>query len=180
MANEYDKILRDNFREPKAALLRQLVPGNITGIRSLVPKLQHTIEREPDTVAEITTEEGRQFIVHIEWQSTNDPAMAARMAMYDLLLAQTYKLDVLGAVLYLGNDPLKMKDTYSFFDFRYRCKMIDVRQLDPEIFLSSDNAGEVMFAILVGSSDQESKTMIIVGFLLNCKCFLAMIRQRFR
>ena len=99
--------------------------------------------------------------MHIEWQSTNDPAMAARMALYDLLLAQTYKLDVLGAVLYLGNDPLRMKDTWSFFDFWYRCKMIDVRQLDPEIFLSSDNAGEVMFAILAGSSDIAQKKAVV-------------------
>ena len=173
MPNDYDKILRDNFREPKAALLRQLVTGNITKVHPLVPKLQRTLEREPDTVAEVQTEDGRHFIVHIEWQSTNDPAMASRMALYDLLLNQTYKREVLGAVLYLGNDPLRMKNVHTFFDFRYQCRMTDVRLLDPETFLSSDDAGEVLFAVLAGNSNMEEKGAIIRRIFIKLQQLLA-------
>ena len=162
MSNEYDKILRDNFKELKTNLLRQLVTAKIVIARSLVPKMQQTvIERETDTVAEIETVEGKRFIVHIEWQSSNDPRMASRMAMYDLMLNQTYGMEVMGAVLYLGNDPLRMNREHSFFDFRYQCKMIDVRQLDPEIFLASDNAGEIIFAILTGEGGLEQKEVTI-------------------
>ena len=161
MANEYDKILRDNFKEPKAALLRRLITDIITGIRPLIPKLQYTLEREPDTVAEVQTAEGKQFIVHVEWQSSNDAKMAERMALYDLLLAQAHRQEVLGAVIYLGNEPMRMSSTYSFFRFHYECEIIDARQLDPEGFLQSDDAGEVIFAVLAGSSEVEQKTTII-------------------
>jgi len=119
MSNEYDKILRDNFKELKTNLLSQLVTAKIVIARSLVPNMQQTvIERETDTVAEIETVEGKRFIVHIEWQSSNDPRMASRMAMYDLMLNQTYGMEVMGAVLYLGNDPLRMNREHSFLDFR--------------------------------------------------------------
>jgi len=87
--------------------------------------------------------------------------MASRMAMYDLMLNQTYGMEVMGVVLYLGNDPLRMNSEHSFFDFRYQCKMIDVRQLDPEVFLASDNAGEIIFAILTGEDGLKQKEVTI-------------------
>lgn len=174
MANEYDKILRSNFREPKERLLKQLIPATIVSIRSVVPKLQQTIlERETDTVAEAETEDGKRFIIHIEWQSSNDKKMASRMALYDLLLAQTYQLEVMGAVLYLGNDPLRMTDTYSFFGFSYQCKMIDVRLLDPELFLQSDDAGELIFAILTGTGGIEQKVAIAKRIMYKLHNLLA-------
>ena len=162
MANEYDKILRENFSIPKPVLLRQLIPENIVSIRPIVPKVRQPIlEREADIVADVITVTGEHFLLHIEWQSSNDANMAGRMAMYDLMLNQTYKLPVLGAVLYLGNDPLKMNDTHTFFNFRYQCKMIDVRQLEPSVFLQSDDAGEVIFSILTGTDNHQEKQKTI-------------------
>lgn len=39
--------------------------------------------------------------------------------------------------------------------------MLDVRLPDPETFLESDDAGEMIFAILAGSGDEEQKLKII-------------------
>lgn len=116
MAGEYDKILRENFKAPKVNLLRQLIPAEIVSIQPIIPKLRHTIlEKETDTVAEVITEEGKNFIVHIEWQSSNDYSMASRMALYDLMLYETYGKEVMGVVLYVGNDKLRMPDSLNFF-----------------------------------------------------------------
>lgn len=87
MANEYDKILRETFKYPKYNLLKQLLQVEAVSIKSLPPKTQQTVlEWEADTVLEVVPVEGDPFIVHIEWQSGNDPRMAFRMARYDLLL----------------------------------------------------------------------------------------------
>ncbi len=73
MPNEYDKILREIFKEPKGNLLRLLLRKDTVSIRPLIPKVQQTIlERETDTLAEVATAEGKQFFVHTEGQSTND------------------------------------------------------------------------------------------------------------
>ena len=162
MANEYDKILRENFKSPKTNLLRHLIPAEIISIQPLIPKLQHTIlEKETDTIAEILTEEGKSFIIHIEWQSSNDSKMASRMAMYDLMLYQTYQQEIMGVVLYVGNEKLRMQKSLNFFDFHYRCRMLDVRLLDPETFLSSNDPGEIIFAILAGKGGEEQKVEIV-------------------
>ncbi|MXV17158.1 hypothetical protein [Hufsiella ginkgonis] len=160
MANDFDKILRENFREPKMRLLRELLQSGTTTIKPLVPRVQQTvIEREADTIAEVTSPGRKNYIIHIEWQSSNDPKMSLRMAIYDLLLYQAYEKDVLGIVLYVGREKLSMQDTLAFFGQRYNCRMLDIRSFDTELFLGSDDPGEVMMAILMGNDDQKLYTI---------------------
>jgi len=101
------------------------------------------------------------IMVEPETQDASKVANFKIDLFYDLMLNQAYGMEVMGAVLYLGNDPLRMDSEHSFFDFRYQCKMIDVRQLDPEVFLASDNAGEIIFAILTGEGGLEQKEVTI-------------------
>ena len=162
MANEFDKILRELFRKPKLALLRQIIPDDIVEVNTLTPKVQQTItEREGDSVLEITNAHGRKYILHLEWQSTNDPQMAVRMATYDLWLFQTYNLEVKGLVLYVGIQPLRMHNHISFFGFSYTFEAIDTKRLDPDIFLNSDDPDELVFSILAGIQSREERLEII-------------------
>jgi predicted transposase/invertase (TIGR01784 family) len=162
MGNEFDKILRELFRQPKMALLYQLLRDDIVKVVPLTPKMQQIVtEKEGDTVLEITNAENRRYILHIEWQSTNETKMAIRMATYDLWLYQTYGIDVQGLVLYVGNEHLRMKNSVSFFGFHYSCEIIDTKQLDPDIFLDSDDPDEIVFSILAGLQTKEEQLKII-------------------
>jgi hypothetical protein len=54
MANEFDKLLRELFRQPKMALLYQLLHDEIIKVVPLAPKVQQMVtEKEGDTVLEI-------------------------------------------------------------------------------------------------------------------------------
>jgi hypothetical protein len=183
--NEYDKILRENFRAPKAALLKSLLQVEAVSIKALLTKVHQTVvEREADSVLEIVTADGQRFIAHLEWQSSNDPKMALRMAMYDLMLHQTYGMDVLGMVFYVGMDKLDMKSDLSFFGFHYHCQVVDVRNLNHEIFLDSDDPGELILAILAGNETGSQKLTIIKRILGKLQSLLgknpAELRKRLK
>lgn len=151
MANEYDKVLRESFKCPKFKLLKQLLQVEAVGVKPVPPKTQQTIlEWEADTVLEVTPAEGEPFILHMEWQSTNDPRMAFRMARYDLLLCESYRKKVMGVVIYVGEKPMTMENNFESFGLHYTCPMIDIRDISPDVFLSSDDPGEVVLAILAG------------------------------
>jgi predicted transposase/invertase (TIGR01784 family) len=159
MANEYDKVLRESIKEPKHNLLKQLLGVDAVHIRAVPQKVRQTIvEREADTVLEVETIKGDKFIVHIEWQSTNDSRMHLRMARYDLLLMESYHYDVMGVVVYVGNEKLTMKDGFKSFGSQYTYILKDIREFAPEVFLSSNDPGELVLAILAGWKD--GKTVI--------------------
>lgn len=171
MANEYDKILRESFRCPKHNLLKQLLRVEAISIRPLPPKVQQTIlEREADTVLEIVPFSGEPYVLHIEWQSWNDSKMAFRMARYGLLLDDCYDRRVMGVVIYVGERPMTMKDSFHSFGHHYTCPMIDIRDVSPEVFLSSEDPGEVVLAILAG---REGKQEVIRQILHKLRILTA-------
>ncbi|BAV06582.1 hypothetical protein SAMN05421788_107244 [Filimonas lacunae] len=155
MANEYDKILRETFKNPKHNLLKSLLAIETDKILPLPTKVQQTIiEREADTVVEVVPVTGTSFILHVEWQSTNDHQMAFRMAKYDLLLAECYGKKVMGIVIYVGEKTMTMVNSYESFGLQYTCPIIDIRNISSKVFLSSDDPGEVLLAILTGNGDK--------------------------
>lgn len=101
--------------------------------------------READTVLEVTPETGEPFIVYIEWQSGNDQRMAFRMARYDLLLCDSYNQKVMGMVIYVGEKPMSMENSFHSFGLQYTCPIMDIRDISPDVFLSSDDPGDVAF-----------------------------------
>lgn len=160
MANEYDKILKEIFGHAKTSLIKLLTEAEIISIKTLPPKVkQTTVEKEADTVAEVTTADGQNFLTHIGWQSANDATMHERMLFYNCLLRVRYQKGVLGAVVYVGNDALNMPDSITSFGLQYNFRVIDVRSLDPELFLSSDDPAQWIFAVLAGSN--ADKTLLI-------------------
>jgi hypothetical protein len=83
--NDYDRILRENFREPSIGLLKKILRMKSVQALPLPTKMQRTLEVEADGFYLVTEETEEQYIVHIEWQTTNDPEMAGRMLLYHAL-----------------------------------------------------------------------------------------------
>ncbi|WP_153796472.1 hypothetical protein [Foetidibacter luteolus] len=156
--HEYDKILKELFAQVKATMLKLLFNIEAVQIISLGGKLQQTIlEKEADTVAEITTTHGEQFIMHIEWQTTNDRKMADRMLLYNNLLRLKYNKPVRGVVVYLGSDKLRMEASIKTYGLNYRYKLVDIRQLKPSGFLQASEAAGWILAVLAGKGADKRK-----------------------
>lgn len=157
----YDKVLRENLEKPGQLLLHYFF--NNAGIKteSMPNRIrQHILEKETDTLV-LLKEDGKEpFIFHLEFQSTNDSRMAARMASYDFMLHLKYDMEVVSAVIYTGEKPMKMNNTVSFNGNHYACRLIDIREMDPEIFLRSDKSKEVVLAILAGGDSYDRRQII--------------------
>jgi hypothetical protein len=145
MANHYDKILKENIEEILIPLAEKLLQISIADAKELPDAIQITLEREPDVLKIIDDE----YILQVEFQSTDEVGMVDRMYLYHALLWIKYHLPVKQYVIYIG-DKTKLQMTESLVlenvDFRYQ--LINIQDFNYEIFLNSDKVEEVMMAIL--------------------------------
>ncbi|MCB0598060.1 MAG: hypothetical protein KDD28_28540, partial [Phaeodactylibacter sp.] len=68
-ANKYDKIIKENLEALFLPFLEQLLGIRILSAERLPVRLQTTLEREPDFVRKIVNEEGKESILHLEFES---------------------------------------------------------------------------------------------------------------
>lgn len=151
--------MRKNLEHPSTDLLSCFVSGRVTGITPLPPRVSQIFEQEPDTLLLLEMED-RKNIFHLEFQSTNDYRMADRMACYHYLLRLKYRMEVTSVVIYTGNEKLSMRNFIRQGHNYYEYQLIDIRDMDPEIFLHSQRAAEVMLAILTGRNNEDKASMI--------------------
>jgi predicted transposase/invertase (TIGR01784 family) len=173
MAMEKDKTSRKGFIQPDPELLSKLLSMDIVKVERVPPRVRQTmLERETDVVLLIQTKEGKKFILHLEFQSNNDPKMVIRMAIYDYILYEEQKLEVLSIVLYIGKEPLNMENEINFFGNHYSCKILDIRDLDSQWFIESNNPRLLIYSFLAGR-DEEDKKEIIQKILFKLQVLLA-------
>ncbi len=100
------------------------------------------------------TEQGE--IVHLEFQSSNEPFMEVRMAAYYIDLVQKFGHHVRQVLVYVGRDRLRMQDRYESPAMSFRYSLVDIRSLDGERFLSSPAVGDQILAVLMRLKDHRA------------------------
>ena len=87
-------------------------------------------------------------LVHLELQSGNDPGMPLRMAEYCLGVFRLYGKFPRQILLYVGKAPLRMDSQLRSPDLWYRYRAVDVRDLDGDRLLESEDIGDNIIAIV--------------------------------
>jgi predicted transposase YdaD len=145
----YDTALKLLLQSPASVVLSAL---NGAAIRSWlnveVPKMQ-------SARLDLLGQERGGGLVHIEIQSTNDSEMALRMAEYCLYVYRKFSRFPHQTVLYVGQDPMRMKEQLSGERVSFAYDLVDIRELDGDRLLSSEQAGDNVIAILAGWRDRE-------------------------
>ena len=85
---KFDNILKENIEAVFLPLVEKMLGISIKETIELKDKIQRTIQREMDFLKIVIDHEGRKFILHLEFQTTNDPNMIYRMAEYRAILLQ--------------------------------------------------------------------------------------------
>ena len=148
MAQDIDKIFREVLKDIFPAVAQKVL-GLPDGVyKSLPVDLQYTSEREADQVWQITPPGGQPFILHCEFQSTNDKQMLARMLLYYGFLYYQQKLPIRQFLIYVGKDKLLMEHGFQSDSLSYRYHLIDLRSFPYQTFLGSSSSREVLLAIL--------------------------------
>jgi hypothetical protein len=113
--------------------------------------------------ADLLGETADGSLVHVELQSGNEPAMPLRMAEYCLGVFRLFGKFPRQAVLYVGQAPLAMGSELRGLDVSFRYRMIDIRNLDGDLLLESQETGDNVIAILARLRDHKAAIRKIVG-----------------
>jgi predicted transposase YdaD len=138
----YDTTLKELLRTPPIKLIALLTgapPAELLTIEFPAVKMRKTdlIFRQPD-----------EEVHHFELQSENDTAMDYRMLEYYPLLCLEFGRPPQQTVLYVGNEPLRMKGRLDHPRLRFSYRVIDIREFDAEPLLESDSPADNLLALL--------------------------------
>jgi predicted transposase YdaD len=152
--HEYDVALKLLLQSSADTVLQQVTRG-IRISRWLNPEMPQVQTSRVDLLGAA----GENSLVHIEFQSSNDPDMALRMAEYALRIYRTFRIFPKQIVLYVGEPKLRMSETFVEPDsvnpdFIFRYALHDFRDLDGAALLDSSHVEDNVLAILTRLQDQ--------------------------
>ncbi|MBF0607307.1 MAG: hypothetical protein SFH39_05935 [Candidatus Magnetobacterium sp. LHC-1] len=154
----YDKIIKELLRDIERPLLEKVLGIKADDISSLNVVTQLTDERETDFVAGINEDGRMAFIVHAEFQSTNDSKMPKRMLRYFVHIYSVYEVVVKQYVIFIGKDKMKMESELNLPDICYRYNLIDIRNTPCERFLYSGVPPEIVFSVLCDKGNRDDRS----------------------
>ncbi len=143
-----DIALKDIFEEIPYRLSKILAPAPI---KELLPTNFPSTELRVDFLARLEDES----ILHIEFQSFNDPNMPFRMLRYYLAILERYPNSPIKQLLvYVGNRKLRMKSRLRLRNLSFSYEMIDIRQIDCRVLLESPDPMDRLLACLCKVEDE--------------------------
>src|SRR5471032_2698192 len=143
---EYDVALKLLLRGSAKLTMRELTGTAIENwIDVELPKVVQ------NTRVDLLGETVDKGLVHLELQSGHDPDMPLRMAEYCLGVFRLFERFPRQVLLYVGEAPLRMASELRSDDVWFRYRAIDIRELDGERLLGSEEVGDNVIAICVSS-----------------------------
>ena len=115
-----------------------------------------------NTRVDLLGETADKGLVHLELQSGHDPDMPLRMAEYCLSVFRLFKRFPRQVLLYVGEAPLRMAGELRGDDVWFRYRAMDIRELDGERLLESEEVGDNVIAILAQLRDHKDAVRRIV------------------
>ena len=161
MAQDYDKIFKENIEEIILPLAEKLLNIKIEKSEKITQDLQHTIERKPDFLKKVIHEDSsKDYILHIEFQVADEPEMAYRMLEYYAMLLRSHDLNLKQAVFFIGDKIPKMNTRIEKENLSFGFTLIDMQQIDYKQFINSKKPEEVILAILADFGKEDTIKVI--------------------
>ena len=156
-----DLISKQLLRQLAVDFSNQLFGLNIVEAELLSSEQPRVEERRADLVARVKNHEGKSYILHVELQNDNQKHMPLRMMRYYTDLALEHEDEEIEQhLLYIGKAPLTMSDQVQARKWRYCYNVLDMRRLDSEDFLRSENPDALVLAILCDMGKREPDAVV--------------------
>jgi hypothetical protein len=104
-------------------------------------------------------------LIHLELQSGNDAGMPLRMAEYCLGVFRLFGRFPRQVLLYVGEAPLRMATKLRGGGLSFHYRAVDIRRLDGDRLLESEEVGDNVIAILAHLRDHKEAVRKIVARL---------------
>ena len=143
MAQRYDVSIKTLFlHEGDGIIRRRVFGGKVT--EHLATEQPQVSNRRADTVVRI--EDGS--LRHVELQADNEAGFGLRMLEYYVYFLRVLQQHIFQTVLYLGREPLRLETGYTSPSMSFEFRIINVRELDAEPLMASDDWADNVLAIL--------------------------------
>ena len=158
--NGYDKIIKENLEEIFRPLIERKLGIKILKSIPLKDKMQTTIEVEMDSFYDVTPEAGEPFILHLEFESGDNPKMVYRVSEYHGIALKEREREMKHIVIYLGMESPTMRTTLKPEEVFTGFDLLDVHSLDVENLLSSQVPGVVLIALLADYPPEDAEKIL--------------------
>ncbi len=161
MAQDYDKIFKENIEEIIMPLAEKILHIQTEALEEIPDDLQRTIERKPDFLKKVThAESSRDYILHIEFQKEDETDMVFRMLEYCAILLRQYKLPVRQYIFFIGSGKSKMRYALQYEHLQYAFEVKNIQDFTYQTFLESNKPEEVILAVLADFGTDKPETVI--------------------
>jgi len=156
---EYDVALKVLLQSPARSTLSELTGMAVAKWLDVeLPKVQNL---RLDLLGETADDQ----LIHLELQSGNDSAMALRMAEYCLGVFRLFGRFPRQVLVYVGEAPMRMATKLGGGGFSFEYEAVDVRSLDGDRLIESEEVGDNVIAILAHVRDHKEAVRKIVARL---------------
>lgn len=146
--NIYDKIFRENAEHLFIPLIAKLFKLKIASYKPLQVKFPKTSEGEVDFLYEIVDANQNKQILHVEFQSDNDPNMLERMQEYHSKIYKKFKLPISPLVINLSRKAFTARTQLKPEEIFKGYEVINLFELPTNEMLSSQVPEVVVLALL--------------------------------
>ena len=154
--HEYDITLKVLLRGSAGMAFQALTGGLVERWLDIeLPKMQNP---RMDLLGEFAD----GTLLHLELQSGNDAEMPLRMAEYALGVYRRFGQFPRQIVLYVGEPRLRMRPGLTGTRFSFTYELRDLRDLDGDVLLGSEEVGDNVLAVLANLRDRRSAVTEIV------------------
>lgn len=149
---KYDSIIKEIYQSLGTLIIKSILELGDGTLQHLNVELPQTEDRRLDFLARFE-QQGIEELIHIEFQSSNDPTMPYRMLNYaEHILSKFGNLKLNQAVIYMGKSPININTSLEnesrISRLSYKYKLIDMSAKDSRDFLESSEPGMLVLAIL--------------------------------
>jgi hypothetical protein len=148
----FDPILKEIFSEAIGTIY-YLATGKKIGKKVKVISAEINLVKtfRPDILVEADVE-----IIQVEIQAQQDKSLPKRMFRYYYAISEKYKKEPTQIVLFVGkgNPP---PSEYKTPKLTLKYEVLDMKKIDPDVFIKSKKPGEVIVGILAGKFKDKSK-----------------------
>ena len=154
---KYDITLRHLIRSGGREFLRAIgTEGHVTHVQTEFPS---TRERRVDSLAVVDSADGRQNLIHLEFQAAPDATMPRRMLEYycDILAwldsrrsarVDALPLEIVQTVVYVGTKRWNLKPGISSRNLDFRFEFVVTSKLDTQLLLEAGDLADAIIALL--------------------------------
>ncbi len=127
----------------------------ITGSK-IIEVLQSEFNKVKKLMVDLLAKLEDNTILHLEFQSTNDPNMNRRMYQYYTVIEDEYPhYSIRQVVLYVGNKKMNMPTVLKKDRLIYEYELIDIRDIDCKKLIESENEGDRIVSVLCKIEDEQ-------------------------